>query len=81
MEVKYLWAQEAHRNGSFEVRKVPGPRNPADINTKPSSAADMTEKLKAIGTYLVKRAGEGPWEQIVSGGRVPWADAWDDEQE
>ena len=58
MEVKYLWAQEAHRNARFEVRKIPGELNPADVSTKPESATEMIDKLKSVGAYLVQRAGE-----------------------
>ena len=78
MEVKYLWAQEANKNGRFEVRKVDGKMNPADVETKPESAAEMCDKLRAVGGHLVKRAGEGPWEKLVSGGRGSWADALED---
>ena len=38
MEAKYLWAQQAHRDGRLEVRKMSGLVNPADISTKPKSA-------------------------------------------
>ena len=34
MEVKFLWAQEALRRKLFEMRKITGERNPADVLTK-----------------------------------------------
>ena len=55
MEVKYLWAQEAHKNHRFCVRKVNGPKNPADVLTKPQSAVDMSEKMKTVGGTIVRR--------------------------
>jgi hypothetical protein len=58
MEVKYLWAQEAHKMNRFELRKSAGANNPADINTKPKSAAEMMSKLAHVGGYLSKRRSE-----------------------
>ena len=49
MEVRYLWAQEAYRCKRFEVRKIAGEANPADILTKPMSAQEMEEKMGAVG--------------------------------
>ena len=49
MEVRYLWAQEAHKAKRFEVQKILGTRNPADILTKAMSANDMKEKMKFVG--------------------------------
>jgi hypothetical protein len=39
MEVKYLWAQQALRSKRFEIRKVPGEKNYADIGLEPSRRA------------------------------------------
>ena len=52
MEVKYVWAQEAHKIGRFEVRKVHGTRNPSDINTKPKTASEMADLLEKAGSWL-----------------------------
>ena len=41
MEVKCLWAQEALRQKRFEVAKVLGKKNPADVLTKPLGATGM----------------------------------------
>ena len=82
MEVKYLWAQEAHKNGRFEVYKVPGDINPADVNTKPESAREMNEKLKSIGAHLAQRASDEPWDDFVQSAskKEKWADIQDDEE-
>ena len=34
MEVKFLWAQEAHRRQLFEICQITGERNPADVLTR-----------------------------------------------
>ena len=82
MEVKYLWAQEAHKNGRFEVYKVPGDINPADVNTKPESAREMNEKLQSIGAHLARRASDEPWDDFVQSAskKEKWADIQDDEE-
>ena len=49
MEVKFLWAQEPLRRKLFEIRKVAGERNPADVLTKATSMAEMKEKIESIG--------------------------------
>ena len=71
MEVKFLWAQEVHKNSQFQVHKIAGDRNPADVLTKPKSAADMREKLAIIGANIVNR---GDWMRIGIDSRVRWAD-------
>ena len=69
MEVRYLWAQEAHKAKLFEVKKIAGTRNPADVLTKAMSAGDMVEKLHAVGARFDAVCG-GPvlsrlWADIV----------------
>ena len=49
MEVKFLWAQEPLRRKLFEIRKVAGDRNRADVLTKATSMAEMKEKIESIG--------------------------------
>ena len=73
MEVKYLWAQEAHKRKRFEVRKIAGHRNPADINTKPKSAAEMSSKLEFVGGWLLQQSGMGVMRKAAGGNREPWA--------
>ena len=69
MEVKYLWAQEAHQRKRFSVRKVDGLKNPADVLTKPQSAAEMEENLARVGAKVVR---------MPSTSRTSWADVEDD---
>ena len=75
MEVKYLWAQEAHRKKRFEIRKVAGLRSPGDILTKPLSASDISPKLAVIGGALIRRAGSG----IEGKKKARWADLTEEE--
>ena len=68
LEVRYLWAQEAYRKKQFEVVKMPGEKNPADVLTKPLSASEMAPKLASVGGRFVDS-------------RVPWCtshDSWAD---
>jgi hypothetical protein len=80
LEVKYLWAQEAHRSGRFQVKKIAGERNPADVLTKPLSAADMVPKMRSVGAELVKRRSFASRTLSAKGGKV-WADAEDIDSE
>ena len=72
MEVKYLWAQEAQKMGRFVVRKMPGDQNSADVLTKPMSITDMSDKLREVGGYVVKRLSAQKFEP--RGGKQSWAD-------
>ena len=80
MEVKYLWAQQAHKDGRFDVHKIASEKNPADINTKPKSAAEMAPKIKSVGGWLMKRAGTSPWDTCIAEKLGSWADELDLEQ-
>ena len=72
MEVKYLWAQEAHRDERFRIRKVAGAKNPSDVLTKPMGYNDMVDKLELVGGQMEKRRKS---TRISSrGGRQRWAD-------
>jgi len=73
MEVRYLWAQEAHKKGRFEVRKIAGERNPGDVLTKAMSAGDMKEKMSLVGARFADV--RKPWCEE----RRPWVDIMDDE--
>jgi hypothetical protein len=55
VEVKYLWVQQATRDGRFVVRRVPSEENPADILTKPHSARRMFEVLGRLGFSIQQR--------------------------
>ena len=77
MEVKYLWAQEAHRNGRFCIRKIAGDKNPADVLTKPKSVLEMEGKIRAVGGRVVPR---NVWKVMNVTGRARWADAYESDQ-
>ena len=53
MEVKFLWLQQAVRDGRNAVKKVPGQRNPADVLTKPLARDDFSAKLATVGGEVV----------------------------
>ena len=55
LATKILWVQEAVKEGRFEVAKVRGDRNWADILTKPKSAEEMAETLGAMNAVAVQR--------------------------
>ena len=70
MEVKYLWAQEGYRKKLFEIMKVAGEKNPADVLTKPLTASEMAPKLASVGGRFVdSRArwceSHGSWADIT----------------
>ena len=74
MEVKYLLTQLAHRTGRFEVKRVDGKHNPADMSTKPKSASEIVDMLLQVGCLLLKRE-----EQLLEKWAYPpkmssWAD-------
>ena len=74
MEVKYLWAQEAHQNKRFCIRKIAGERNPADVLTKPKSVSDMQDKIQTVGGYVIPR---NIWGTRSTPRRERWADVCD----
>ena len=65
MEVKYLWAQEANKDGRFQVLKI------ADVLTKPKNATEMRDMLEMVGARSVKRYD---WLKISGDSSVRWAD-------
>ena len=79
MEVKFLWAQEAHRRRLFEVRKIAGDRNPADLLTKAMSAAEMQEKLESVsGRFSPASARGSAGVEAKVPARALWADLTDE---
>ena len=78
LEVKYLWAQEAFRNKKFELKKIRGDQNPADVLTKPMSATEMAPKIAVVGGRLV---GDRAWFGTTPHGeRKSWADLMEEEE-
>lgn len=52
LETKYLWVQQATRQGRLKTRKVKGTENPADVGTKYLSRVEMQKVLKQIGIHI-----------------------------
>jgi hypothetical protein len=52
VDVKHLWVQEAVKNGSFQVVRIAGVRNPADVLTKPHVARRLLEVAAAVGMRI-----------------------------
>ena len=55
LDVGWLWLQELVRKGKIIPRKVNGKVNPADLLTKPKSAAEAVRLSAAVGFGLVIR--------------------------
>ena len=53
VELKYLWVQQAAKEGRIEIKKVHGEENPADHLTKPKNKDEMTKHLAKIGGTLI----------------------------
>ena len=52
VELKYLWVQQAAKEGRVELRKIKGEQNPADHLTKPKTKLEMAERLEEVGGTL-----------------------------
>jgi hypothetical protein len=55
LDVGWLWIQEAVRKGEVVLRKINGKVNPADVLTKPKSAAEAVRLTDALGFELMIR--------------------------
>ena len=49
LKVQFLWVQERIRGGDFDVKKVHGKYNPADLLTKHLAYADMQRHVENLG--------------------------------
>jgi hypothetical protein len=74
VEVKYLWVQEVVRQCRVSVVRVAGTNNPADVLTKPHSAARLGEVVGWVGGRIVRR-------RCGTVCRVSWADMCDSDFE
>jgi len=52
LNVRYLWLQDKVKEEDFELRKVPGLENPADLMTKHLSRVDADRHLVGLGMHL-----------------------------
>ena len=48
LDVGWLWIQDAVRKGDLVLRKINGKVNPADVLTKPKSAAEAMRLTDAL---------------------------------
>ena len=70
LDTHTLWVQQAVRTGRFQLRKVPGEQNPADLLTKHSQTAERLAKLVSLFNCEFRggRASNAP--QLRSGNGV-----------
>ena len=52
LETKFFWIQDAVREGKFQLLKVKGKENPADVGTKYLSLAESTGLLEGVGVMV-----------------------------
>ena len=55
LDAGWLWIQECVKRGKLILRKVCGKHNPADLMTKPKSAAEAVRLTEQVGYGLVMR--------------------------
>jgi hypothetical protein len=67
LDVGWLWIQESVKMGQICVRKINGKVNPADVLTKPKSAAEAVRLFYAVGYGLVIRNPRGGQEEDFVG--------------
>ena len=61
----------------FDVCKIPGDMNSADVVTKAMSATEMRDKIESVGGFFVENSGVA---SVLESSRLSWADALDEEQ-
>ena len=56
-----LWVQDKLKIGEFDLKKIPGPQNPADVLTKHVDASTMTKHMETLSlSYETGRAASAP---------------------
>ena len=55
LQTKYLWVQAALKDKKFEVFKIEGKKNSADVATKHLSRTQMLEVLGPLGVRICRR--------------------------
>ena len=58
LAVRFLWLQQAVREGRLSIRKVLGTLNSSDVLTKPKILCDLVRLLERLGCALVSNRGE-----------------------
>jgi hypothetical protein len=68
LDTGWLWIQDAVKSGLVVLRKINGKVNPADLLTKPKSAAEAARLSEALGYRLViRKAKEGDSAETITG--------------
>ncbi len=79
IRVQYLWVQDRLRRGDFQVRKVPGKQNPADLLTKHLPAQEIQSHMESLG-FVTSASRAALTPQLSSLGaraaRKTQEDAW-----
>ena len=57
LDAGWLWIQECVKHGKIVLRKISGKHNPADLMTKPKSAAEAVRLTEQVGYKLIIREG------------------------
>ena len=52
MAIRDLWLQKEVRDGTVEVSKIPGDKNPADLMTKALSLKEVEERLSMMSMTM-----------------------------
>ena len=55
LDVGWLWIQDLVKQGKIVLKKINGKVNPADLMTKPKSAAEAVRLTEAVGYGLIMR--------------------------
>jgi hypothetical protein len=83
LDTGWLWIQDVVRAGVVTLKKICGKINPADLLTKPKSAAEAGRLASALGYRLVvrKKAGAesftGQVWRMMRGDRRPKEEQWE----
>ena len=65
LEVRFLWVQEALRDGRFKLFKVAGVQNPAHVATKGLGEADATRLVEMVGGRTLARPPKQRWADMA----------------
>jgi hypothetical protein len=68
LDTGWLWIQDVVRAGLIVLRKINGKVNPADLMTKPKSAAEAARLSEALGYRLrIRKAKDGGGTETMAG--------------
>jgi hypothetical protein len=67
LDTGWMWIQESVKKGQISIKKINGKFNPADMLTKPKSAAEAVRLSYAVGYKLVIRNARGSQEEDFTG--------------